>query len=102
MLLFAWFICAIFCAIVASNKGRSGFGWLIVGAIFGIFGLLLAVGMPALDQSQRKGLLHLDLHPDRKYRKCPECAETIRSDAKRCRFCGQEFVRVGNLEKRTS
>ena len=26
------------------------------------------------------------------YRKCPECAEIIRSEAKKCRFCGEVFV----------
>ena len=35
-----WIACGIFSAIVASSKGRSGFGWLVLGLIFGVFALL--------------------------------------------------------------
>lgn len=40
---FIWFFFGIATAIAASNKGRSGFLWFIIGALIGPFGLLLVL-----------------------------------------------------------
>ena len=42
-----WLFFGILTAIVAANyKNRNGFGWFIIGFLFGPFGLILAVVMP--------------------------------------------------------
>lgn len=41
-----WILCGVFTAIIASNKGKSGLGWLVMGLIFGIFALLFVGFMP--------------------------------------------------------
>jgi hypothetical protein len=41
-----------FSAMVAEEKGRSGFGWFTLGLLFGIFALIAICGMP-VRQEQR-------------------------------------------------
>lgn len=45
---FFWLGCAVCASIVASSKGRSGFGWFLLGLLFGVFALLVSIGMPSL------------------------------------------------------
>ena len=40
-----WFAPAIICAIVASNKGRSGLGWFFLGVMFSWLAVLVAAAM---------------------------------------------------------
>lgn len=53
LLIIVWLVCAVLCAIVASSKGRSGFGWLVSGFFFGIFALIAVAGMPVLTAERR-------------------------------------------------
>jgi hypothetical protein len=82
-----WFLCAIFSAALASSKNRSGFGWFLLGLLFGPFGLLVAffpkVEAPALNASVVAGA--------EETKTCPLCAETIKRAAKVCRFCNREL-----------
>jgi hypothetical protein len=36
-----WLVCAGFAAAMANARGRSGFGWFLLGVIFGPFALLV-------------------------------------------------------------
>lgn len=47
---FVLLLFAIFSAVLASSKGRSGIGWFFVGLLFGPFGLLVGF-MPPLSTS---------------------------------------------------
>ena len=38
--LILWLLFGIICGVVASRKGRSGFGWFFIGCLLGIFGLI--------------------------------------------------------------
>lgn len=49
----AAFICAVFTAVVASSKGRSGIGWFVAGLLFNIFALIAVAGMPPLTAENR-------------------------------------------------
>lgn len=72
-----WLICGAFTAVVASSKGRAGAGWFVLGFLFGPIALLAVGFMPALAKGAG-------------YRRCPECAELILLEAKRCKHCGAE------------
>jgi len=94
MILLFWLLFGVASAIVAGNKGRSGFGWFLVGILLGPFGLIFALvvakieplpvvaPLPALSAGQ---LL------DQETKTCPHCAETIKLAAKKCRYCGEAF-----------
>ena len=38
-----WIICGVISSVVASNKGRGGFGWFIIGLLLGPAGVVLAL-----------------------------------------------------------
>lgn len=46
-----WIVCAITAAVIAVGKGRSGFGWFIMGLLFSIFGIIMIACLPAKNQS---------------------------------------------------
>ncbi len=91
--LFFWLLFAIFSAVIASNKGRSGFAWFLIGFFFGPFGLLVAVLPAQQKQTQEAKEVEAtsqkrEFNPDLVVKKCPSCAERIKLEALVCRLCG--------------
>lgn len=83
-----WALFAVFSAAIAGSKNRSVVIWFLLGVLFGPFALLVAF-MPKLEDAdvadaRRRG--ESDEH-----RKCPQCAEIIRREAVRCRYCSAEI-----------
>lgn len=81
----AWVACGILAAVVAANKGRSGFGWFLLGFLLGPFALILALVI-----SKNQAAVEQQAVESGEMRKCPFCAELIRAEAVKCRFCGSE------------
>jgi hypothetical protein len=86
VLLVLWLLCGIAGGIILSNKGRSGCGGFALGFLLGPIGLVIALVM----QTDHKELEHRSLRSG-DTRKCPNCAEVVRAEAKKCRFCGSEL-----------
>lgn len=85
---------AVFPAWLASSKGRDFFAWWLFGmAMFPVaFAAAFLIG-PTKEHEERmawrKGII----------KKCPRCAEFVKSEAIVCRFCGHEFVGGTEFEK---
>lgn len=71
-------------SVVARRKGRNEILWFLLGFFFHIFGLIILFLPPAFKPGITK--------------KCPECAEIIKAEANRCRFCGTQFVTAESAE----
>jgi hypothetical protein len=42
-----WFGIAVLTGVAASSKGKTGFGWFVLGAMFSILALLIIVVLPS-------------------------------------------------------
>jgi len=67
-------------SIIAYSRGRNSLGWFIAGLLIGPFGLVVAALPPVVREGQ--------------FKPCPGCAEIIRDEASRCRYCELAFEEV--------
>lgn len=83
----AWFLFACVVGFAAAQKGRSGALWFLFALVLSplIVGLFLLVA-PSLKDRDIERARNTGVAGD--YRKCPECAEVVRREARKCKHCG--------------
>lgn len=75
----------LFPAFAAHRKGYNFFLWWFLGAMVFILALPIALFMKPNPNAAEKIAARAGM------KKCPNCAEFVKGEAKVCRFCGQSF-----------
>jgi len=83
-ILVTWLVLAILVGVYANGKGKSGFLYFILSVILSpLIGFVIAVV---------SGDNENELIKQGKKRKCPNCGELIRTEAKICKFCNSKII----------
>lgn len=86
-----WIVCGAIAGVIGKNKGRSHGNWFIIGLVFGPLGVIAALIVGKNEAELDKQAL---ASGDNK--KCPFCAELIKSEAIVCKHCGKDQVSKSN------
>lgn len=106
-----WLGLAVAAGVIADSKGRSGFGYFVLGIFFPLIGVLIALGVPSLkttpvasdliachscgkprraDSERCPNCGSRRQDPREGQKRCHACAEWILAEAKKCKHCGEQ------------
>lgn len=83
-----WLILAILVGVYANTKGRSGLGFFLLAVVFSpLIGFIIALVI-----SPVKGVIEANAIQSGEMKKCPDCAELVKAEAKICKHCRAELA----------
>lgn len=83
-----WLVLAILVGVFAGSKGRSGFGYFLLAILLSpLIGFIIVLILsPVLKNTEAKSIASGNL------KKCPECAELVKAEAKICKHCKSTLI----------
>jgi hypothetical protein len=84
-----WLVCMIITALVASSKNRSPIAWALLAIPFGLIATVVVACSSKLPDNKE---LAVERDAPDETKTCPQCAESVKAEAKICRFCRHDFA----------
>lgn len=81
-----WLVMGVVVAIIANSKGYDPSGWFLYGLLIWPIALVHILTKP-----KDPRIAEQELVSSGGVKKCADCAELVRAEAKKCRFCGRIF-----------
>ena len=88
-----WFVLCVVIGFWAHSKGRFGFGWAVISLMLSplVGGFIVAIlpkaGKAAIPRDEVGNTI-----TDKTHRRCPDCRDIVRRDARKCKHCGATLV----------
>jgi phosphotransferase system glucose/maltose/N-acetylglucosamine-specific IIC component len=83
-----YIVFAILVGVYANSKGRSGFGFFLIAALLSpLIGFVIAVVISPISSKVEQNALDVG-----DMKKCPSCAELVKTEAKLCKHCRTELA----------
>ncbi len=81
-----WLIASIVVGVIAGSRGRGSGNWFVLSMLISpLLGLILVAMLPSLKTAP--GVPTPETHV-----KCPECAELVLKEARKCKHCGSALI----------
>lgn len=83
MIFIFWLVFAILVGVFASSKGRSGVGFFFLAVLLSplIAFIIALIVRPIRANTEAKAM------ESGEFKKCPSCAELVKTEAKLCKHC---------------
>jgi hypothetical protein len=88
---FLWIFCGALGAFLAGCKQNSPAGGFLLGFLLGPIGVIVCVCIPSNKRALEENALR-KAAKDGEVKKCPFCAEYVKSEAQICRYCNRSLV----------
>lgn len=79
-----------FASFLAREKGRDATNWFFLGFLFSFLAIFILIAVPKKQHHRSNNTLSESASFEL-LKKCPDCAEMVKIDARICRFCRYEF-----------
>jgi hypothetical protein len=90
-----WIAFSVLAGIIAQNKGRSFLWFFLASILFSpLIGVLAAWGVWSNTAEIENDKIYAG-----ELKRCPRCAEAIRQDAVKCRYCGSDLSQTQSSEQ---
>jgi predicted lipid-binding transport protein (Tim44 family) len=85
-----WLLCALLAGFIGNQKGKLGLG-VVLGLLLGVIGVIIMLIVKPADGTANVPANGTSDVPASNEKACPQCAETVKIAAIKCKHCGADL-----------